>query len=118
MKIKISYSEEEFNETVKFILKNNYFIEDATEEKIKLSLISSMKELASHKDRSNIAIMGYIIVVEESEEESLDSDENTVYLKIYVDPALKYTTSGFPDNDRIEFTIDVLSSEYWKDSNE
>lgn len=89
LKIKVIYSKQELQATINFISENNKyfhgqkdFIEDSILESIK-SLIEDFPE-----GDLNTGTMGYIVSGEVLEEESMNNDENVLYINFLVDPGL------------------------------
>lgn len=89
LKIKVIYSKQELQATVNFISENNqYFF--GQKDFIKDSILESIKSLVEDFPEGdlNTGTMGYIVSGEVLEEESMNSDENVLYINFLVDPGL------------------------------
>lgn len=89
MKIKVFYSKQEFQATIDFISNYNHHFY-GQKEFIKECLLESIDEVTKqfHKGEMFVGTMGYIVEGEVLEEESMDGDENVLYVKFLVDPSL------------------------------
>lgn len=88
MRVKVCYSEIALQKTVEFISANNkFFLGKDTE--IKNSLLQAIRHLTREfPDGRFYGTMGYTLTAEVLEQESMDGDENVLYVDFLVDPAL------------------------------
>lgn len=89
MKIKVIYSKQELQATINFISENNqYFI--GQKDFIKDSILESINSLVDDFPDGdlNTGTMGYFVSGEILEEESMNNDENVLYINFLVNPGL------------------------------
>lgn len=101
--MKIIYSKKQLNDTVDFISKNNIFFK-GNKDKINQHILYYMKELVNSKDPTYVATMGFILIPM-FQYESIDNDEDTCHIDIYVDPSLSRMGETFSEDDTESFNI-------------
>ena len=91
MQVRLSYDIDQLNDVIKYISINNKFFMGKNSE-IKENLLKDIKAMAKVVLPENNAYyfgtMGYIIIIDSIELESIENDHNTVFVEILVDPSL------------------------------
>lgn len=91
MQVRLSYDIDQLNDAVKYISINNKSFRGKDSE-IKENLLKDIKKMAKAALPDNntyyLGTMGYIIIIDSVELESIENDHNTVFVEILVDPTL------------------------------
>jgi hypothetical protein len=100
MEINLIYSKIQLEDAVNFISKNNpNFLGE--KEYIRNKIISSMESLAKEENVSYVASMGFLLI-SDFNYESMDNDENSCRIEIFVDPSLGY---DFLESDYVSYKL-------------
>lgn len=88
MKIKVYYSTDQLEATVRFVATNNsYFL--GAHDKIRSSIQNHIQELVQrYPDIAWLGTMGYYVWATMDEREGIDDDENVMNIEFMVDPDL------------------------------
>jgi hypothetical protein len=86
MEIEINYSKAELEAAVKFLSKHNTSFLGKDEE-IRQTILDYINKLSTDVDRWMIGTMGFVILAER-EFEGINSDKNTIYYEILINPAV------------------------------
>jgi len=103
MEVKIMYSKRQLNAAACYISDNNYTFQGQIKV-IKNSIISTIKRMALEPDTMYDGTMGYTVIADRTFE-GVDSDHNTAFFEILVDPNLSGTIS---ETDYVE---EIMSDE-------
>lgn len=97
MEIRIEYSVQQLEDTVKFIATNNKHFLGQTD-KIRDTLISIMHEMAKPNANYIQGTMGFLIIADKIHE-GIEFDQNVCHFEFYVDPSLSrdHTESDYED---------------------
>jgi len=86
MEVKIMYSKRQLNAAARYISDNNYTFQGQIKV-IKNSILDTIKRMALEPDSMHSGTMGYTVIVDRTFE-GVDSDCNTAFFEILVDPNL------------------------------
>ena len=105
MEVKWGYSKSQLEAAVRFISAHNDSF-TGQEEHIRNSLLDAAKRLVNQFPDSNwLSTMGFHVSASIDDIESMDSDENEVFIEFWVDPALG--TKNWNDGDYFFETVNV-----------